>query len=123
LAQSVEGGCRERAGDYWHAITHRREPDYSNAKYWFRRVGTHGIHRFLARDADDILETCASSAAANWRSKITGNSSEKWNPLAFVDLCEQLGEKGDPELSLAARQIQLIEMVLLLKSTHHYVFD
>lgn len=123
LAQSVEGGCREKAGDYWHAIMHRREPDYSNAKYWFRRVGSHGIHAFLARDADGILSACPSPAAAHWRDKITGNSWEKWNPLAFVDLCEQVEKKDDPELSLAARQIQLIEMVLLLKSTHHDTFD
>jgi hypothetical protein len=123
LAQSVEGGCRERAGDYWHAIMHRREPDYSNARYWFRRVGNHGIHPFLARDADGILSACPSAAVKHWRSRITGNSWENWNPLAFVDLCEQLADAHDADLLLAARQIQLIEMVLLLKSTHHYTFD
>ena len=36
LAQSVEG---DPLGDYWHALIHRREGDYDNARYWFGRVG------------------------------------------------------------------------------------
>jgi hypothetical protein len=119
LAQSIEGKGRNRAGDYWHAITHRREPDYSNAKYWFRRVGRHGIHPFLARDADDILASCQSSEAARWRSALINKGKQEWDSLAFVDLCERVEEGQDAELSQAARQIQLIEMALLLSSTYH----
>jgi hypothetical protein len=119
LAQSVEGRRKNRAGDYWHAIMHRREPDYSNAKYWCRRVGQHAIHDFLARDAQDILSGCKSPEAPQWNSTLTGKSRQKWDSFAFVDLCEEVADGHDTELSLAARQIQMIEMALLLSSTYH----
>lgn len=92
LSQSIETAT----GSYWHGIMHRREPDYSNAGYWFRRVGRHPVFAQLA-------EAVASFAPAG----LVGSGG--WDPFAFTRACEQ----GVPDEVL--RRIQLVEMELLLR--------
>lgn len=112
LSQSIEGQGENQLGDYWHAIMHRREPDYSNAKYWFRQIGNQPIYRDLRLYADGVLEKSRAADAPVWRERLQPRS--KWDPFAFVDLCEECAQDETSDLALAARRIQYAEMSMLM---------
>jgi hypothetical protein len=40
-SHAISQGIETPAGSFWHAIMHRREGDFSNAKYWYARCHNH----------------------------------------------------------------------------------
>jgi len=94
LSQEIE----TPTGSFWHAILHRREGDYGNSRYWFRRVGSHPIFPALNEAA----------MTAGWP------VGPRWNPVALVDAVEQANLRKNPQPSMEVLvAVQQIEWELL----------
>jgi hypothetical protein len=95
ISQSIE----TPSGSYWHAIMHRREGDFFNSKYWYRRVGRH-----------PVIE------------RVSEQLGSAYDPFAFVDRCEA-AVRGKGEGRDACLDIQQTEWELLFDYCYRNAID
>lgn len=104
-SHSLSQEIHSTSGSLLHAIMHRREPDYGNSKYWWRRVGDHSSFAPLASKAGTILE------GHKLHSRLLRHG--KWDPFAFVDAVEAAAAgKEDAKL---LKRLQAAEMEAFLE--------
>jgi hypothetical protein len=101
-AHTIFQDAKTDLGSYWHGVMHRREGDFDNARYWFRRAGSLPFFSALHRAASEFSADMAKQA--------------DWDPYLFTGQCEQ-ARFGAEEIVAELVRLQRAEFETLFSYT------
>ena len=110
-SHKISQGIHSTTGSYLHGIMHRQEPDFSNSKYWFRKVSNHEV--FPAVRAAALEQWSAAGDQGAERLQAAAQSRPQWDPFWFIDQCKSAHGGGAPEIDAPLMEAQRLEWQIL----------
>jgi hypothetical protein len=86
------------------------EPDYPNAKYWFRKAGSHLDGERLQKETLVLFQNSENEGLYQKFAK-----EKEWNPALLTELVESSLQENRTEEQVLLEQIQALELCFLLE--------